>query len=420
MILRMKYHFEQFDRPLALIFLLALLLRSINLIQQPPLPDEVQMAFSAENYITRGQLGPTSVFHPNLRNILIYFSGHLFGYSAFGLRVWSYVFGSLAVLLLGLIGSRLFISKNPGYFAALFLALDGLHIMYSRNPLQPMTGLFFSLLGVYCWIEFSRKKKIWHLIISGVSFGIGIAAIWLVVFPLVFCFVVSIIKLLRGKKIQIISKTFAFFSMMMILPVSVYLISFIPWITRGYRVKDWLFLQIVMYQGVSSNLENIMMSVGQSNGAYQWFVQPIANTAFGSTVSGDIFITSGVCNPFVWMLIIPAVAFLGYVSFKKRDEKGGVVVGLFLISYLPLLFAGRLIFAHSALFVLPYGLLAVGFLITTLIRVRPISKAYVIGAIIIGLALYPLAIGAGMKLSYLQPVVSWLKPPHELFLVKPE
>ena len=103
--------------------------------------------------------------HPPLYNIFLHFWRYV-GESVFVLRLSSVLFGVGAVLLIYLIGKKIFDYK-VGLVAALILALNPLHLNYSQNIEPYSFTVFFSFLAIYFLIRAlgSNQFKHWSLFV---------------------------------------------------------------------------------------------------------------------------------------------------------------------------------------------------------------------------------------------------------------
>ncbi len=93
----------------------------------------------------------------------------LFGPSALGVRALSLLSGLGIVLLLFLIGRRLF-SEKLGLLAAAIAAVSPWEIALSRGGFEAHFALFLSLLGLYLFIK--AKEKPFLYLFSALSFGL--------------------------------------------------------------------------------------------------------------------------------------------------------------------------------------------------------------------------------------------------------
>jgi dolichyl-phosphate-mannose-protein mannosyltransferase len=94
---------------------------------------------------------PDFIVHPPLGKWVISIGEQLFGgTSSFGWRFSVATLGTLSILMLGRIATRLFGSALLGTTAALLLALDGVHFVLSRIALLDMMVMFWSLAAFGC------------------------------------------------------------------------------------------------------------------------------------------------------------------------------------------------------------------------------------------------------------------------------
>lgn len=175
---------------------LGFLLRAYGLSSQPPSADDLDVAVSAERYLEDGHLG-TMWNHPPLRNVLVHLSLSLLGGGAWGLKFFSVLFSTASIVLVAVAARMVFRANIPAYLAALFLALDPLHIDFSRQAIQEVYMPFFSLLGIVLALSYRESRKASLLLLSGISFGCGIASKWYVAFPLLITLLFLGYRLLR-------------------------------------------------------------------------------------------------------------------------------------------------------------------------------------------------------------------------------
>lgn len=108
-------------------------------------PDDHDPVFESGEVDTYESTG-SYVVHPPLGKWLIGAGMMVLGPDTpWGWRLSTAVFGSVAVLMLTLIGRRLFRSTTVGLIAGLLLAIDGLHIVHSRTSLLDPFLMFFVL-----------------------------------------------------------------------------------------------------------------------------------------------------------------------------------------------------------------------------------------------------------------------------------
>ena len=155
------------------IFLLALLLRTVNLENYPVglHVDEIKVGWNAESlihtlkddqgnflpvyYNTFGDYRPTGILYLSIPAILI------FNNSVFAIRVTSSLFGSLTVFAVFLLVNILTKPKrNIGIWAALILAISPWHIEVSRATSEVAISTFFILFAIYFYFRYFKEVKL--------------------------------------------------------------------------------------------------------------------------------------------------------------------------------------------------------------------------------------------------------------------
>jgi 4-amino-4-deoxy-L-arabinose transferase-like glycosyltransferase len=396
---------------LLLISILALFLRFKGISEQPPLADEFMTAFTADNYMERGQFGPVMPFHPNLRNILVYASMKLFGTGAYGMRILSLALGSLSIPLLAVLVLRLTGNRVAAGLAAFLLAVDPVHITFSRQAIQEVHTMFFFLLGIQSFVMWFQAlesgKRLWLLPLAGLLFGLGLASKSHALFPLMVCFVLAVFVTLARKSWSALALSVA---SLIVLPFSVYLLTYIPWFERGYDLGEWLFMQralselMVAHQGTAA-------ATLQDSEAWLWFIKPLMGYGNFTNVGDEVFVTIAVGNPLVWMLVIPASV---HLFVRGSGGKGLLMLqALFWVSYLPLALSPRPLWLLSSVAVTPFAYGLVGESVSRLTRRRfAYLGAYAVAVLAVSLYLYPLAVAKGWQYEYLRWLVEMFNP-HE-------
>lgn len=410
---------DHFSKGIFLITVLGFALRSYGLPSQPLSGDDTAVGISAINFIERGHLGPTMWNHPGLRNILVYLSMLIFGSGVWGLKIVSLTVGTLSVPFVGLIAKRLFNHAGIALLAAFFLAIDPLHIDFSRQAVHEVYMAFFSLAGIYFALRYLDGQKPYLLILSGISFGLGMASKWNVIFSLITAYSVLLYKILRDsgfnrpeKSIKLLFVT----SAIVVLPVTIYILTFIPWFQRGYSIPEWIFLQKAMLLESKTHTGYLSSSIEFDHKPYLWFVKPVAFA--DRAIYGKPTVLVGISNPFVWLLTIPSMIYVLYKGIDGRSFNHYFLFGLFLIGYLPFLIANRPIWAFTAFSILPYAFMAVAYAVCNATKNmghrKTILSVYIFLVCIAGIPLYLLAVGKGFDNSYLRPVADIYRPSNEV------
>jgi 4-amino-4-deoxy-L-arabinose transferase-like glycosyltransferase len=404
---------------LAFLTILGAVFRIYWLADTQPTGDEYFTIAEAYDYMVRGHYGLEMWHHPKLRDIFVYWAIKFFGTGTEGFRLASIFCGILTIPLTGLVARRLTRSDAAALLAAMFMAVDAIHIELSRQAIQEVYMPFFLLLGIYLALRYWESNNAVLLLFSGVMFGLGLASKWNVAVPLILTLMLLVYLSLQqggqsasGKSAELL----LFFASLVVLPLTVYILTYYPWLLhRGYDLGDWFATQRIMF---AENLEhqgaNPDMLQVQDHSPYLWFIRPVGFADFLMNENEPVIVL-GVSNPIVWLLTLPAV---GYLMFhvRKLDWRQLFLLALFWCSYLPFVLSRRLTGANTALTVTPFAFMAVASVIMTLLKDKPHRNYYVsvyIGLVVlIALPLYLLAIGKGYG-TILQPILELYRPMHE-------
>jgi len=393
------------------------ILRAWGLSSQQLSGDDIEVAVSAVRYMESGHLG-TMWHHPELRNILVYASMSISG-GVWGLKSISLILGSLSVPLLALTSRQIIKHEGAALMAAFFLAVDPLHIDFSRQAVHEVYMMFFALLGIFLSLRFKDNPKPALLFMGCAGFGLGIASKWYVAFPMAITFLYLLYDTVkkpvsdgRLKRHTAVFLSVAFFAV----PATVYLLTFIPWFQRGFTLSEWVALQLEMFREASTHRGNIPYTVELEHKAYLWFVKPVvfADFTYGKDGPGVLL---GMGNPFVWLLTIPALLYAGVEAVKKRHGRNCFLAGLFCFSYFPFVLAKRPIWVHSAFSVLPFAFMAIAYFLTDIAGSKPNRKRlllfYLLMVTIAAVPLYILAVGKGFQIPLFKPLFELYRPSFE-------
>jgi dolichyl-phosphate-mannose-protein mannosyltransferase len=161
------------------IYLIALIAFAMRLFRlgQPKgfIFDELYYVNGAQDYLKYGVeidgLKPEFIVHPPVGKWAIALGINIFGDHEFGWRIASAFFGSLLILLVGLIAKELFKSNLWAALASGLIALDGLALVHSRTALLDLFLTFFIALALWAWL------KNWYWL-AGIAFGLAAATKW--------------------------------------------------------------------------------------------------------------------------------------------------------------------------------------------------------------------------------------------------
>ena len=410
---------QVFIGSLAIILLLGLVLRMWGLSGAFLTGDEISSVISAKNYLHGGSVGPTMWNHPNLRNLLLgmTLSGELNAF--WSIKGASLLLGLLTLLFLALLTREVSGSAIAGLIAGLLLAIDPLHIDFSRQAIHEIYMACFSLAGVWFCLLFARQQRLLPLLAGGVCFGLGISSKWEPVFPLVIMGCYLLFGVIRAREMTFREKgarSLLLAGALVAVPLMVYLLTYLPWFLHGKDLADWLVLQQEMFRETVRHAGYNAYNYTISYSAAEWFIKPVefVDVIFGSD---GVKILIGIANPAVWCLILPAAAYYVYRGLRERQRESLLVGALFGACYIPFLATSRPIWAHNAFTVLCFGLVMLAATLTKLSarsgEWRRGVAGYLLLVMVIAAPLYLLAIGKGEDYQFLRPIFESYRPAHE-------
>jgi 4-amino-4-deoxy-L-arabinose transferase-like glycosyltransferase len=405
---------KEFFILLAVLTLLAACFRLYGIMEQTPLTDEIHMAYTAEGYVERGHFVPSMPHHPNLRNILVFLSIKIFGFNGLGLRFFSILFGTASVPLLGLFVHRLTSNRDAAGLAAFLLAVDPVHITFSRQPIQEVHIAFFCLLGFTLLLR-SRERfekpggpsaALLLLPAAGIAFGLGIASKYNTAFVLLVGVGLAVRWSWRAGRTDLTALAVV---SLVIVPAMVLLLTDAPWFGRGYDLGDWLFMRKANLERMTTKYVPALMEMNPDTSAWQWFLKPFTGYSNFVVAEGSTHVTVGLSNPLDWLLVIPASVYL----LVKRSLRGSAALlqALFWLSYVPFLVTQRPIWIVSAMAVVPYAFGLLGLALADILAERRTAlRAYVAAVLCVSILLFPMTMGRSLDHSYTSLLAERFRP----------
>ncbi|MGX4583710.1 glycosyltransferase family 39 protein [Paenibacillus chitinolyticus] len=150
--------------------------------------DEIYHARTAYEHLHR--IEPYESTHPPLGKILISAGIALFGMNPFGWRIVGTLFGVAMLPLMYVMAKRLFGRTEYAAMATFLFAVDFMHFAQTRISTIDVYGVFFIMLMFafmyrYTTLSFydvPLRKTLLPLGLAGVTFGIGAASKWIVIY----------------------------------------------------------------------------------------------------------------------------------------------------------------------------------------------------------------------------------------------
>ncbi len=211
----------------------------------------------------------------------------LLGDNAFGWRIPSVVFGTLAIYLTYLLGKELF-NTNIGLTAALITSLDGLIFVQSRIAMNDIFLTVFSLQALLFFFRYLKKSNTKLLFQLSFFLGLALAVKWSALF-LIFGVLTSLV--FRRLKVKDIGNLIKESVIILIFLILIYCLSFWQLFFQG---KDFgyvwqLHLKIMEFQ------TDVKLVHENSSKPINWLFNAGPITYYHNFVTGEKIINFG--NP---------------------------------------------------------------------------------------------------------------------------
>ncbi|MBU0760855.1 MAG: glycosyltransferase family 39 protein [Nanoarchaeota archaeon] len=332
---------------LLLIMIMGAILRGIVANNVGPVADEVVFGTHAIDIISSGVIN-----NQNQAQVWFYLtdiSYKIFGVTSIGGRFLSIFFGTLTILLVYLLGKRIF-NEKIALIAAFLFSVSAYFIRYALMEMDEAM-IFFVLFSIYLFIKgLEEKKKISYLSVLFMAVAVLIKPIAIpFAFPLIIYFFYFIKKEPVGERKKFLNKNYK----RIVLSIILFLFLMMPVFAYNiilYKQKGITDIQF-------SRFFNINREVFAGLAGYD------------QTFSIDVLFSVGLSSAFdAFSLYDPAISLLALggfflILFKKEYKKGKAIVLLHAIpfifiagtaylathfaSFVPLLSLSAAVFIHS-------------------------------------------------------------------------
>jgi len=300
----------------------------------------------------------------------------IFGQDSFGWRIPGVLFGVGSVFLIYLLAKEIFKDEAVGLLSAAVFSLDGLPLVLSRIGMNDSYLLFFSLASIYFFV----KEKDF---LSAVTFGLALSSKWSAIWAIPIIF---ILWLKRDKKLRLSILWF------LILPITIYLLSYLPMFITGHNLTIWWGMQKQMWWYHTG----LRATHSYSSPWWSWpfLIRPIylyTSNEVGGMVS-KIY-TMG--NPFVFWFGFASIIFCTISSFLERNKKLGFIVFCYFIFFAAWALSPRIMFLYHYLPSIPFLAIATGYVLR---RNRKLIIGYFVICLLAFVYFYPHLIGLNIPL----------------------
>lgn len=376
--------------------LLALVLRTWGVRDQVLTPDDLDVGRTAANYLGSGWPGPTMWNHPRLRDLLVGAALPLAELPV-ALRLWSIVLGTLAVPATAAFVLATGSGAAAALGAALLLAVDPLHVGFSRQGINDVFLSCFPVAALAATLRYRATRAPGWLAGAGLLFGLALASKWIAAVPLGLAIAVVARDAWRrtsGGRERTAELAFAA-AALVLLPAALYVATWLPWFARGHDAAEWVTFHRAMAVETATHVgyEGTKRPgfEGELVGAWRWFLGPSYYVDEIPPGSPPAFLPRGtrlveVANPVALLAVLPALGLALWRALRARTPGPAWLAAGFLGSYLPFAAATRPIWTNSLVTVLPWAAALVGAALP--VRRPALAGAFLAAAVAAGALLW--------------------------------
>lgn len=335
--------------------------------------DEIYHARTA--YELLKGLPPFDLVHPPLGKWLISVGMATWGVNPFGWRVMNLIFGSMALVLILILLTKLY---KPSFWCGiavtLLMATDFLHCSLSRTANLDTFSLFFILLcsifGItYINSTITKKEESWKVdlayflafTIGGLAFACKWNALYTITPILVVSFAYKVYSFIKSRDRNWATKTIMYGLLSIIVFITPYYLTYLPITIRyPYHRLPWAVVSdfVMLQQHIWKYHSTLVATHPFSSEWYQWLLATKPLWAYyDNSLPGNLRSTIAYLgNPIMWGLGLLALIYLLIVALKNpKDNLGSfIVIASYVFSIIPWMFIGRIKFIYHYYLALPW------------------------------------------------------------------
>ena len=245
--------------------------------------------------------------HPPLGKEITAVAIKIFGNNSLGWRIFQVLFGAAGSIIIYFLAAELFRNKIAGLFASLLYTFESMVFVLSRISMVDIYLVTFLQLALLFLVRFLNYRTIKNLLIAGIFSGCAISVKWNGVFGLSFMCVIAFMYLYYEKQRINIPRKLSGFTMiqnpfvvlsicLILLPLTVYFLTYIPFLLMGNSLQDLLTLQKSMYY----YHKDLTATHPYSSQWWQWplMLEPVFLYLKSMGDKSAFIYTMG--NPFIW------------------------------------------------------------------------------------------------------------------------
>ena len=348
------------DLAIALLFTLAAAVFRLPRLGVPgeEVFDEVYHAKTALQYLN-GE-SPTEWVHPPTAKLLIAVGVWLFGYVPWAWRLIPALAGVALAPVFYLFARRVLVTERAAVLATVLLLCDGVYLVQSRIAMTNIFAVLFQVSSALFILRAALRPRLSapDMAAAGLFLGLALSTRWTSLWAAGFLGLVLLaVRRLRIIKPRELTLTVLAF---LVLPVGIYVLSYIPWMRQGHELKELLPLQKAIWR-YHADLRATHPYFSR------WYTWPLLYRPTwyyfkqtGETIRGIVALG----NPALWWASVPVTVWALVTGTKEKDARR-LFSGLgFCAMYLPWGISPRTLnYSHYLFEAIPYACLSLGALL---------------------------------------------------------
>lgn len=362
--------------------------------------DESKYYLNAARDILAAKADPNFA-HPPLAKELIALGIKFFGDNPWGWRSLQAILASLAVVAVYFIAKRLFHNFVVARIAAFLMTFELSWFVLSRVAIPEMFMISFFIFSLFFFLKFYQEEDKLSLILGSAFFGLAVACKWapLLFLPIIlYCFVIKL-RLKNTAKLQVAT-----------IAILVFLISYLsPFflLPKQYSLTDVInFHQKALNFHLKEEIKTIHKNPSIATSAIFWPVDFYF-------MNGDKFeqgntVHAGVVGFFyspaiLWTALVLSGVYLKRFLRKRVVDTDLLLVASLLIFWLPWFLSPRDTYPYYWAIAMPFAAILVAqFLNRKKEKYKLEFGAYLVSALLLFVAYYPIMTSIPVKAWYLQ------------------
>jgi dolichyl-phosphate-mannose--protein O-mannosyl transferase len=359
--------------------------------------DEVYHAKTALQYL-KGE-PPTEWVHPPTAKLLIAVGVWRFGYHPWAWRLMPALCGIALVPVFFLLARRVLATERAALLASALLLADGVYLVQSRTAMTNIFAVLFQTSAALFILQAALRERLhaaW-MTAAGIALGLALSTRWTSLWATAFlgCVLLAVRgrRLLAPRELALTLLAFA------VLPVSIYVLSYVPWMRQGHSLEDLWPHQVAIWR-YHADLRATHPYFSK------WYTWPWLYRPTWYYFKQDACFARGIValgNPAVWWVSVPASAWALFTGLRSRDPRRVVAGAGFFALYLPWGISPRTLnYGHYLFEAIPYACLTLGMILDRAWdgRWRAGARAYVVLVLLMFLFFLPFLVALPVPLDW--------------------